>query len=201
MRRHSIEVHVQDLAQILLRSYDLAIFESFERSYLRRVRVAQGGTSTWAVDLRIPLSHGDILAPIANEIAAGLRRAGMDQVAGAGYGAFPLVGAVVAASGDLTGGVVRTATKGYGFNERVEGDLDPQRPVALVDDLLGTGQSALQAAEVLRHCGLHVVELHTVFAFAARGGPGRLGRAGISHRCLATLHPEADYQVPRELIG
>ena len=188
MRRHRIQVHVVELAPVLLEAYDRAIYESFERTYKRRGN--DRGHSRWALDLRKPLSHGTILAPIARELAAGLGEAGITQVAGLGFGAYPLVGAVVAASPSLTGGLVRPAAKEYGFCERVEGDLDPGLPVALVDDLLGSGRAALSAAKVLGARGFEVTEVHTVFAFAFRSGATALGKAGIAHRCLATFSAE-----------
>jgi orotate phosphoribosyltransferase len=197
MRRHRLQVHVAELAPVLLEAYDRAIYESFERTYVRRGN--DQGRSRWALDLRKPLSHGAILAPIARELAAGLEEAGITQVAGFGFGAYPLVGAVVAVSPSLTGGLVRPAAKEYGFGERVEGDLDPGLPVALVDDLLGTGRAALSAAKLLGAQGFEVSEVHTVFAFAFRSGTTVLGQAGIAQRCLATLSAEPAFQVPREL--
>ena len=197
MRRHRVRVHVPALEPLLLGAYDRAIYESFERTYARRGPAER--SSTWALDLRKPLAHGAILAPIARELARGLEEAGIAQVAGFGFGAYPLVGAVVAASRSLAGGLIRPSEKEYGFGELVEGDLDPAIPVALVDDLLGTGRAALSAARLLGAQGIEVTEVHTVFAFSFRPGATALGKAGIAHRCLASLSTEPAYQVPREL--
>jgi orotate phosphoribosyltransferase len=196
VRRHLIEAHVPELRPVLVRAYDLAVFESFERTYRRR---DPRRTTTWALDLRKPLCRGEILAPVAAELAAGLERAELDQVAGFGFGAYPLVGAVLAAAPALTGGFVRPAAKGYGFGEGIEGALDPARPVALLDDLLGSGRSALTAAGILAAAGLVVTEVHTVFGLGFRRGTAALGEAGIAHRCLATLTPDPAFQLPREL--
>jgi hypothetical protein len=57
----------------------------------------------------------------------------------------------------------------------------------------------VRPAKVLGAQGFEVTEVHTVFAFAFRAGATALGKAGISHRCLATLSPEPAFQVPREL--
>jgi len=196
IRRHVIQVHVPALESVLVTAYDLAIFETFERTYRRR---NPSRSSTWALDLRKSLCRGDVLGPIAAELAGGLERAGIDQIAGSGFGAFPLVGAVLGCAPSLMGGFVRPADKGYGFGERVEGALDPSRPVALLDDLLGSGRSALAAVGILGDAGIVVTEVHTVFSFGFRTGAAALGQAGIAHRCLATLTPEPAFQVPREL--
>jgi orotate phosphoribosyltransferase len=195
--RHVVRVHVAALEAVLLRTYELGIFESYERPFARRG--ADELTSTWALDLRVPLSHGEILAPVAEEMAAGLARVGIVQVAGYGFGAYALVGALVASSPGLVGGLLRPRPKTYGFRERVEGDLDPTRPVALVDDLLGSGRTALKVTSVMRDLGLVVTEVHTVFALGFRSGATLLGQAGVAHRCLATLTTDPAFQVPREM--
>ena len=201
MRRHVVDVHVPALAPVLLCAYDLATFEAAERPHERRTRPPgqPPRTNAWALDLRIPLLKGEILAPIARELADGLVRAGVFQVAGSGFGAYGLVGAVVAADGQLRGGLIRPEPKGHGFHEQVEGALRPDAPVALVDDLLSSGSTSLAAADLLARNGLRVTEVHTVFALAFRRGAAALGAVGIAHRCLASLHPAAGFQNPREL--
>jgi orotate phosphoribosyltransferase len=196
MRRHALDVHVPDLEPVLLRVYDLAIFESYERTFKRP---GSSRRTTWGLDLRRPLCRGELLGPIAAELASGIERSGIGQVAGYGFGAYPLVGAVVAVSPALVGGFVRPKNKPYGFGERVEGALDPSQPVALLDDLLGSGRAALNVARVLREAGLEVAEVHTVFALGFRRGTSALGEEGLAHRCLATLWPDPAFQVPREL--
>jgi len=201
MRRHRLEVHVPRLRDVLTRTYDMAIFESFEREFRRPARGGEGQPriSPWGLDLRIPLSRAELLTPIASELADGLAAIGVTQVVGAGFGAYALVGAVLASSTTMTGALLREKTKGYGYGAVVEGALSTERPVALLDDLLSTGGTALAVRRLLHEHGFTVTEVHTVFALGFRPGVAALGAAGIGHRCLATLHPDPGFQRPREL--
>ncbi|MFM7149046.1 MAG: orotate phosphoribosyltransferase, partial [Gemmataceae bacterium] len=53
----------------------------------------------------------------------------------------------------LEGFFVRKQPKGHGSQERIEGVLPPKARVAIVDDVLTTGGSALQAVQEVEKAG------------------------------------------------
>ncbi len=186
--RLALDVHVSALEGILREVYDTGRFTRRERAYVKRGGEAAGvRTSNWALDLRVPLARSELLQPIAAEMAATLQRAGISQIAGRGFGSYQLVGGIVAVGSNLSGGLVRDARKPYAFTELVEGGLRRDRPVVVVDDLLSTGRSALDAANALRKEGYDVIAVYTVFRFAWRRGRSALRAANLGHRCLASL--------------
>jgi orotate phosphoribosyltransferase len=188
MRRHEVRAHAPELATVLQQAYDLAVLERSQRPYLKRYSAAGPQISSSALDLRLPLSRTELLRPIALNMGKALTENGYTQVAGYGYGAFALIGAITAlAAPGLNGALIRESAKPYGFCRRVEGDLDVLRQVIVVDDLLKTGDSALRAAAALRQEGYLVTGVFTVFRFAGPRGRTALHRAGLGHRCLATL--------------
>lgn len=166
--------------------YRRALFLNTDRPYYRQ-RQGRYVASEWALDLRRPLTQSSILQPVAlsmNRLLAGL---GVRQIAGRGYGAFALVGAMLALGRDLTGVLVREQRKAHGFRETLEGTADRSRPVAVVDDLLSSGTSAVKTADMLRADGLWPTVVVTVFRYEWCDGRGLLRHRGLEHRALAAL--------------
>jgi orotate phosphoribosyltransferase len=120
-------------------------------------------------------------------MAAVLAHRSVYQIAAAGFGAFFLVGGILAVSIGFKGGLIRESRKDYGFRNLVEGSLDTHRPIFIVDDILSSGKSALGVAGLLRQEGFSPTGVLTVFRYGWRQGDGRLRQAGLSTESLATL--------------
>jgi orotate phosphoribosyltransferase len=159
----------------------------YDASFIPDTNVKPPGRPRWMVDLRVPLSDGRWLAPAVAQMAAVLRRHAVDQAAGAGYGAFLLVGGIIAADVGMKGGLVRESRKPHGLQKLVEGSLNKNRPVFLVDDILSSGQTALRAVLTLREEGFHPVGVLTVFEYGWKEGAARLRQACLCAESLATI--------------
>ena len=112
-------------------------------------------------------------------------------MAGFGYGAFPLVPAVLphgTSERPFRGGFIRERRKAYGRRRLVEGPLDRSRPVALMDDILNSGRSAARAAALLRSDGFDVSGVVTLFNFTWSGGRARLEAEGLWVESLLELN-------------
>jgi len=169
----------------------------YDASFFPSPEVGAGSDSAdvsgrWAVDLRVPLAKGRLLRLVAKEMAAVLAHRSVDQIVGAGYGAFLLVGGILTYGADLSGGLIRESRKSYGFSRIVEGGLDAERPVFIVDDILSSGKSALRAAVLLREEGFRAVGVLTVFRYGWKEGLERLQDAHLVAESLATLQRRAE---------
>ena len=60
---------------------------------------------------------------------------------------------------------VRSKAKGHGRQNLIEGELRPQSKVLVVEDLISTGGSAIQAVEALRAEGADVVGVIAIFSY------------------------------------
>ncbi len=106
-----------------------------------------------------------------------------DAIGGMAIGADPITAAVVTMSGvrgtPILGFLVRKESKGHGTNQYVEGPVQPGQRVAIVEDVVTTGGSSLQAIERVEAYGLKVTQVVAIIdrreggaeAFAARGYP------------------------------
>ncbi len=60
---------------------------------------------------------------------------------------------------------VRPKPKEHGLGNQVEGYFEAAQKVVIVEDLISTGKSSLQVAEVLRKAGLEVVGMVSIFTY------------------------------------
>jgi orotate phosphoribosyltransferase len=154
--------------------------------------LASGRTSPYYVDGRavtlsaagaalVGLGMLDALADLPDVAALG----------GLTLGADPIVGATLAMAGlsgrgALRGFLVRKAPKGHGTGRLVEGPLEPGMTVAIVDDVVTTGGSSVQAVEAVAAMGCRVAR---VIALLDRleGAAEAFADRGLDFRALVTI--------------
>jgi orotate phosphoribosyltransferase len=82
-------------------------------------------------------------------------------VGGMSIGADPITAAVITLAGvrslPLTGVLVRKEPKGHGTNRFVEGPVQPGDTIAIVEDVVTTGGSSLEAIKRVQEFGLTVI--------------------------------------------
>ncbi len=61
----------------------------------------------------------------------------------------------------------------------MEGPLDRNKPVVLLDDILNSGRSAVRAVGLLKRDGFEVAGLTTLFNFTWSGGRTRVEAEGL----------------------
>jgi len=169
----------------------------YKRALVRRdqepITDPRGQPIGWLLDTRMPMLEGEIFDEIGEVLAERLRAREIYQVAGFGYGSFPIVCSVLGAEADdgdpgFRGGFIRERRKAYGRRRLVEGPLDRSAPVVLVDDILNSGRSAARAIALLRSDGFDVPGVMTLFNFTWSGGKSRLEGEGLWVESLLELN-------------
>ncbi len=144
-----------------------------------------GITSPFYVDLRRASSDPALLRLIGRAYAELLRSLPCDRIAGIPVAALPL-----ATAASLETGIPliypRMSAKGHGTGNPVEGIYRPGERVVLLDDLITTGQSKVEAAAVLKEAGLIVTDLVVLLERGAEGGR-ELEAAGITLHAYARI--------------
>lgn len=154
--------------------------------------LASGRRSPHYVDCRRTTMHADGLALIGELGLAAIRAAGwkVAAVGGLTLGADPVAYAIARASAGTLKPVhaftVRKTAKSHGAARRIEGCFETGMSVVVIEDVVTTGASALEAAAALRDGGGTV---SGVLAVVDRGEGGReaIERAGYAVRSLVTL--------------
>lgn len=154
--------------------------------------LASGAKSKFYVDLRmITLKRAAILT-ICESINLTLERKvinGLDAIGGPVIGADPIVGAAV--SGGSTylphrGFLVRAVAKDHGTGQQIEGPLAPFDRVLLVDDVVTSGKSLLDAAQAVKEMGCVVAAVISILDREA-GAVAKFAELEIPYYPLVTL--------------
>jgi len=127
---------------------------------------ASGWKSPIYCDNRITLSFPEIRRAICHDFVEKIRLhyPGVEVIAGVATGAIAQ-GALVAEDMNLPFAYVRSAPKKHGMENLVEGIVNPGQKVVVVEDLISTGGSSLQAVEALRKAGADVLGMVAIFTY------------------------------------
>ena len=88
---------------------------------------------------------------------------------------------------------VRSKPKEHGMGNQIEGVLEPGQKVVIVEDLVSTGKSSLQVAEVLREQGAEVVGMCALFTYGFPVADEAFAKAGVP------LHTISNYSALMEV--
>ena len=84
-------------------------------------------------------------------------------------------------------GYVRSGSKDHGRKNQIEGRLEKGQKVVVIEDLISTAGSALDAVEALRAAGAEVLGIVSIFTYGMKKGLERLADAGIRNVSLTDL--------------
>jgi len=73
--------------------------------------------------------------------------------------------ALIAEELNLPMAYVRTSPKGHGLEKLIEGKIDAGQKVLVIEDLISTGKSSIQAANTILEAGANVIGLGAVFSY------------------------------------
>ena len=146
---------------------------------------ASGWKSPIYCDNRITLSFPDIRTAIRDAFVEKIKQQypEVEVIAGVATGAIAQ-GALVAEAMNLPFIYVRSAPKKHGMENLIEGIVHPGQKVVVIEDLVSTGGSSLQAVEALRKAEAEVLGMVAIFTY---GFPSAEENFKAVHCKLATL--------------
>ena len=137
----------------------MLVRHSYNRAEYPKYRLTSGGVSDTYINCRATTTLADA-GPLIGELCASLVPAQAEGIGGMTMGADPIAYAVSAyckyvKGVTLNSFVVRKTPKGHGLNLFVEGT--PGKRVVVVDDVVTTGASTIQAIQRCRNEGIEVL--------------------------------------------
>ncbi|SDJ46313.1 orotate phosphoribosyltransferase [Natronorubrum texcoconense] len=157
-----------------LREAEAVKFGEFELSH--------GGTSEYYVDKYLFETDPDCLETIAEAFAE--RVDADDKLGGVALGGVPLAAATSVAAG-VPYVIARKQRKEYGTGNLIEGRLAEGEEVVVLEDIVTTGTSLVDAIEALREAGA-TVNRALVVVDREEGGRENVEDAGVEMESLVT---------------
>ncbi len=150
---------------------------------------ASGWKSPIYCDNRIILSYPAIRNFVRQEMARQLEDlyGKPDAIAGVATGAIG-IGILVAEYLGLPFVYVRPEAKSHGRQNQIEGYLEPQSSVVIIEDLISTGKSSLNAVEALEQAGAQIKGMIAIFTYGFD-----IAKENFSSRDVS-LHTLTDYE-------
>ncbi len=141
---------------------------------IKAVKLQPNAPFTWAsgwkspiyCDNRITLSYPKVRTYIRQEfVEAIVETFGKpDVIAGVATGGIAQ-GALVAQELGLPFVYVRSASKGHGMQNLIEGHLESGQSAVVIEDLISTGKSSLAAVDALRAAGAEIKGMAAIFTY------------------------------------
>ena len=88
---------------------------------------------------------------------------------------------------NLPMGYVRSGHKDHGRGNQIEGKLEKGQKVVVVEDLISTAGSVLDAVDALREAGAEVLGVVSIFTYGMKKGVERLAAAQVRNVSLTDL--------------
>ena len=141
---------------------------------IKAIKLQPSNPFTWAsgwkspiyCDNRITLSHPSIRTYIRQQLSTLIQEefGSVSVIAGVATAGIPQ-GVLVAQDLGLPFIYVRAKAKEHGTGNLIEGEFTPGQRVVVVEDLISTGKSSLQAVQALREAGCEVAGLVGIFNY------------------------------------
>ncbi len=159
-----------------------------ERSTLKGdFTLVSGKKSTYYINGKMTTLHSRGLNLSARLLLENFSDLEYDGFAGPVIGADPIIGALLALSAERgeekEGFLIRKEAKGHGTQKLVEGKLETGMKVIIVEDVVTTGGSLLQAVEAIEAGGGEIAAVH-VLVDREEGAMDRIIGAGYEFRSL-----------------
>lgn len=163
---------------------------------------ASGWKSPIYCDNRITLSHPQVRTFIRQKLAQAIQEefGAVDVIAGVATAGIPQ-GVLVAQELGLPFIYVRAKAKEHGTGSLIEGEIIEGQRVVVIEDLISTGKSSLQAVEALRAAGLSVVGLAAIFTYGFEQAVENFADAKCRFIALSNYSALIEYAAEHSIIA
>lgn len=140
----------------------------------KAIKLSKNKPFTWASGWKSPiycdnrkiLSYPKIRTYIRQKFVETIKEnfGSVDVIAGVATGGIAL-GALVAQELELPFVYVRASSKGHGLENKIEGVVEEGQRVVVIEDLVSTGKSSLNAVDALREQNCQVIGMVAIFTY------------------------------------
>jgi orotate phosphoribosyltransferase len=177
---------------------------------IKAIKLQPNNPFTWAsgwkspiyCDNRVTLSHPSIRTYIRQQLAELVQEefGSVSLIAGVATAGIPQ-GVLVAQELGLPFIYIRSKPKDHGTGNLIEGEFYPGQRVVVVEDLISTGKSSLQAVDALRQAGCEVAGLVGIFTYGFAAAETNFKEAKCRFQTLSNYNALINYAVEHSFIS
>jgi len=162
---------------------------------------ASGWKSPIYCDNRLTLSYPQIRTYIRQEFVKMIQEeiGHIDVVVGVATGGIA-IGALVAQEMGMPFAYVRSAAKGHGLTNLIEGVVESGQRVVVIEDLISTGGSSMKAVEALREAKCDVKGIIAIFNYGFDVAKKRFEDANCRMLSLSDYNALIEYAITSDYI-
>lgn len=173
------------------------------------VRIQPESPFTWASGLRSPIYCDNRILLSYPEIRTGLIDLMVkvikdfqlfDTVAGVATAGIP-AGVLLADRLKMPFAYVRSKPKEHGRQNLIEGRISPEAKVLVIEDLISTGMSSLQAVDAIRQIPAQVVGVLAIFQYGLPKATDAFNRAECPFHTLTDFQTIIEVAADQKIIG
>lgn len=163
---------------------------------------ASGWKSPIYCDNRITLSFPEVRNYLKEEFSKHIvsKYGKPDVIAGVATGAIG-IGLLVAEALELPFVYVRPEPKKHGRQNQIEGQLEAGKKVVVIEDLISTGKSSLQAVEALKENGAEILGMVAIFTYEFQISKDNFANAGVELTTLSNYSSLLENAVKQNYIS
>ena len=176
---------------------------------IKAIKLQPTNPFTWAsgiispiyCDNRITLSYPTIRTYIRQQFSEIIQEefGAVDMISGVATAGIPQ-GVLVAQELGVPFTYVRASAKGHGRQNLIEGEVVDGQRVVVIEDLVSTGKSSLQAIQALRDAGCNVVGLVSIFSYGLDEAEENFKEAKCRFISLSNFEALLDFAVSDNYI-
>ncbi|MFN5296011.1 MAG: orotate phosphoribosyltransferase [Flavobacteriales bacterium] len=162
--------------------------------HIEAIKLSPENPFTWASGLRSPiycdnrktLSYPQVRTFIRDAFIETIREnfADAEVIAGVATGGIA-IGALIAEAMNLPFIYVRSEAKKHGLGNQIEGVLNADQCVVVIEDLISTGSSSLTAVDALREAKANVIGMVAIFTYGFNKAQEKFAQANCALKTLS----------------
>ncbi|MCF6158949.1 MAG: orotate phosphoribosyltransferase [wastewater metagenome] len=184
-----------DIVKTKNRLLEILLEKSFQYNKEPVFKLASGRMSSYYINCKKATLNPEAMLLIGKIFYEKVKSLNIDAIGGLTQGADPIAMATAMVSGMENKGikafVVRKVAKEHGLKKMIEGDIHQGDNVVIVDDVITTGQSTIDAIDRAESEGLNIVK---VIALVDRleGGRENIEKKGVHVESIFTINDFMD---------
>ena len=160
---------------------------------IKAIKLSPQNPFTWASGMRSPiycdnrvtLSHPEVRDIIKNGFAELSKSFGrIDMITGVATAGIAH-GALLADKLTLPFSYVRSAPKSHGRQNQIEGEIQPESNILVIEDLISTGRSSIEVVQILRNEGHNVLGVAAIFDYGFEKAAENFRNSECNYRTLS----------------